>query len=135
MKVGSKKLLVISYLAYMVITIPAFLLMGMGSLGWAMFGLSLSMIPYAVNQAGTYSILPELFPAQVRSTGVSFGHAMGAVIGGGGGPYVATWLINATDNVLVPAYILRVGFATFGLVMVLIGVRRSTNEGTSHLYH
>jgi MFS transporter, MHS family, proline/betaine transporter len=132
MKVGSRKLLVISYLTYMAITIPAFLLMGMDSLGWAVFGLSVSMVPYAINQAGTYSILPEFFPTEVRNTGVSFGHSTGAVIGGGGGPYAATWLINATDNVMVPAYVL-VGFATFGLLMVLIGVRR-TPEGTSYLY-
>ena len=40
------------------------------------------MIPYALCQAGTYAVMPEFFPVEVRHTGVAFSHSTGAVIGG-----------------------------------------------------
>lgn len=89
------------------------------------------MIPYALCQAGTYTVMPEFFPVQVRHSGVAFGHSVGAVIGGGAGPYASTWLIDATGETLVPAYIL-VAIGLFGLAIALGAVRRSTSN--DHLY-
>ena len=97
-----------------------------------MLGLRLGMIPYALCQAGTYAVMPEFFPVEVRHTGVAFGHSVGAVIGGGGAPYVATWLIGDTGNTFIPAYILMLAGA-LGLAVVLLGVRRNTTEA-GHLY-
>lgn len=130
-RVGGKSLLVWSYLAYIVIVIPSFMLMGLGSVGLAVLGLGLSMIPYALCQAGTYTTIPEFFPVQVRHTGVAFGHSVGAVIGGGGGPYLATWLIDTTGNNLIPAFILVLAGA-LGLAVAAM-VRRSP-ENVTHLY-
>jgi MHS family proline/betaine transporter-like MFS transporter len=130
-RLGGKRVLIVSYLAYIALTIPSFLLMGRGSVGLAIAGLVLGMVPYALCQAGTYTVMPEFFPVQVRNTGVAFGHSIGAVIGGGAGPYVSTWLIDATGSTLVPAYIL-VAFGLFGLALALGAVRRSTSA--DHLY-
>lgn len=130
-RVGGKKLLLMAYTAYIVVTIPSFLLMGLGSFPVAIAGLLLGMVPYALCQVGTYSSMTEFFPVQVRHSGVAFGHSIGAVIGGGAGPYVSTWLIDATGNILIPAFIL-VGFGLFGLAVVAGTVRRSKND--THLY-
>ncbi len=130
-RLGGKRVLIVSYIAYIALTIPSFLLMGRGSVGLAIAGLVLGMVPYALCQAGTYTVMPEFFPVQVRNTGVAFGHSIGAVIGGGAGPYVSTWLIDATGSTLVPAYIL-VAFGLFGLALALGAVRRSTSA--DHLY-
>lgn len=126
-RLGSKRVLIVSYLAYIVLTIPSFLLMGTGSVGMAIAGLVLGMVPYALCQAGTYAAMPEFFPVQVRNTGVSFGHSVGAVIGGGAGPYASTWLIDATGQTLAPAYIL-IFFGLFGLITALAAVRPSTSH-------
>src|SRR6478736_5330921 len=75
---GGKRILVISFAAYVLLTLPAFLLMNQGNIGVAMLGLALSMIPYALCQAGTYAVMPEFFPVEVRHTGVAFSHSMGA---------------------------------------------------------
>lgn len=131
-RVGGRRLLTVAYLCYLAMTVPAFVMMNQGSTALAMLGLSLSMIPYAICQAGTYSILPEFFPTEVRSSGVSFGHSVGAVIGGGGGPYFATWLISVTGNPMIPAFILC-GFAFAGLVIVNVAVRPNT-EPSEHLF-
>jgi MFS transporter, MHS family, proline/betaine transporter len=131
-RLGGKRVLVWSYAAYVVISIPAFMLMNLGSVGLAMAGLAVSMIPYALCQAGTYTAMPEFFPVQVRHTGVAFGHSVGAVIGGGGGPYLATWLIDATGSTFIPAFVLVLAGA-IGLAVALLGVRPAGPAAT-HLY-
>ncbi len=131
-RVGAKRTLVVAYIAYVVITLPSFALMNTGSFGLAVLGLALGMIPYALCQAGTYGSVSEFYPTRIRHTGVAVGHSVGAVIGGGAGPYLATWLIDATGNTYMPAFILIVA-GLLGLVLVTAGVRPS-RDGTSHLY-
>lgn len=130
-RIGAKKVLLASYIAYAVLTIPSFLLMARGSFGIAIGGLILGMVPYALCQAGTYASITEFFPVQVRHTGVAFGHSVGAVLGGGAGPYVATWLISKTGNNLMPAFLL-VAFGLIGLAVVGLTVRH--NSTATHLY-
>ena len=74
----------------------------------------------------------EFYPTRVRHTGVAFGHSVGAVIGGGAGPYLATYLIDLTGNTFVPAFIL-VGAGALGLLVVGLTVRANTDP-SSHLY-
>lgn len=131
-KIGSKKLLVIAYIAYIVITIPSFMLMNVGSMSLAVLGLLAGMLPYAICQAGTYAAMPEFFPVEVRHTGVAFGHSVGAVLGGAGAPYAATWMIDATGDTFIPAYMLVI-FGIIGLAVVL-GTVRHTSASTTHLY-
>ena len=130
-RIGAKKVLVASYIAYALLTVPSFLLMAQGSFGIAIAGLILGMVPYALCQAGTYASITEFFPVQVRHTGVAFGHSVGAVLGGGAGPYVATWLISKTDNNLMPAFLL----VTFGLIgLAVVGLTVRHNPNATHLY-
>lgn len=68
---------------------------------------------------------------QVRHTGVAFGHSVGAVIGGGGGPYLATWLIDTTGNNLIPAFILVLAGA---LGLAVSAMVRPNPENVTHLY-
>jgi MHS family proline/betaine transporter-like MFS transporter len=131
-RIGSKRLLTFAYIAYIVVTIPSFMLMNAGSLSLAIFGLLLGMLPYALCQAGTYASMPEFFPVEVRHTGVAFGHSVGAVLGGAGAPYMATWLIDSTGDTMIPAYMLVI-FGFLGLATVLGLVRRNTRSA-SHLY-
>jgi MFS family permease len=53
------------------------------------FGLGLSYGP----QAALYA---EMFPANVRYSGVSIGYALGAILGGAFAPMIAEALLNAT---------------------------------------
>ena len=132
-RIGSKRLLTASYIAYIALTFPSFMLMNAGSVSLAIFGLLLGMVPYALCQAGTYAAMPEFFPVEVRHTGVAFGHSVGAVLGGAGAPYVATWLIDSTGNSMIPAYML-IAFGALGLAVLLGTVRKNTLTPASHLY-
>lgn len=82
----SKKLLMWSYVFYMAVSIPEFMLMNQKSFALALVGLLIGIIPYC--QAGTYSSMPELFPTQIQHSGVAFSHSVGAV-DGGSGPYLS----------------------------------------------
>jgi len=127
-RIGGKRLLLTSYIAYVILTLPSFLLMQQGSVGIAIVGLMIGMIPYALCQAGTYGTMPEFFPVRIRHTGVAFGHSMGAVLGGGAGPYLATWLIARTDNIMVPAYMMIIA-GVIGILILLTVQRNAVIPG------
>jgi MHS family proline/betaine transporter-like MFS transporter len=131
-RIGSKRVLLWSYAAYIAVTIPSFALMNQHSFILALLGLGLGIIPYALCQAGTYGGMLEFYPTRVRHTGVAFGHSVGAVIGGGAGPYLATWLIDQTGNTFVPAFIL-VGAGIIGLLVVGLTVK-ANDDPSAHLY-
>jgi MHS family proline/betaine transporter-like MFS transporter len=79
--------------------------------------------------------MPEFFPMHIRHTGVAFGHSVGAVIGGGVGPYFATWLIGATGNQYAPAYILCVAGLIGLIVISTVRKNASTDQDTTtHQY-
>lgn len=74
--------------------------------------------------------LAELFPAQVRATGLSISYNAATTLFGGFSPFLVTWLINATGNKMMPAY-----FVTAAMVVGLIAlwpmpdlVRRAAGE-------
>ncbi|RYG26059.1 MAG: MFS transporter, partial [Burkholderiales bacterium] len=131
-RLGGRWLLLWSYVMYALVSIPSFMLMAQNSFALAIAGLCLGMLPYALCQVGTYSVIPEFFPAEVRHSGVAFGHSVGAVIGGASMPFLATVLINWSGNTMVPAYILS-GAGLIGFVIVTLFVRHQS-AGHSHLY-
>lgn len=130
-KLGGRTVLLLSYGAYVLVTVPEFILMQQGSFLLALVGLLLGILPYALCQAGTYSTMPELYPTEVRHTGISFGHSVGSVIGGGLMPYLSTYLIDVTGNTFAPAAILVLS-GLIGLVVVGVFVKR--NPDATHLY-
>ena len=126
-RVGPVKTLVACYVCYIVLSYPCYAIMGRG-FGMAIFALVTTMIPYALCQAGSYSMYPELLPPRVRSTGVSFGHSMGAVLGGATTPFLATWLISKFNDIMIPAYIL-IFVGALGLVNLLTLKKADPAEG------
>ncbi|MET7907676.1 glycine betaine/L-proline transporter ProP [Streptomyces avermitilis] len=111
---GRKPLLMAGMLGFLVLSIPAFLLVKQGSLvavsaGMLMLGLSL------VCMLGTMSAaLPALFPTQVRYGSLSVGYNLSASLFGGTTPLVITALISATGTDMMPAY--------YAMAAALVGV-------------
>jgi MHS family proline/betaine transporter-like MFS transporter len=131
-RIGTRKVLIWSYAAYAIISIPSFALMNQHSFALALLGLGLGIIPYALCQAGTYGSMLEFYPTRIRHTGVAFGHSVGAVIGGGAGPYLATWLIDLTGNTFIPAFVLVIA-GLIGLLVVGLTVKKN-DDPSIHLY-
>ncbi|ACD14814.1 MFS transporter [Paraburkholderia phytofirmans] len=57
------------------------------------------------------ALIAELFPANVRSTGLSLAYNIAVMVFGGFGPFVVTWLINITGSPLAPTYYVMGGLA------------------------
>jgi MHS family proline/betaine transporter-like MFS transporter len=52
------------------------------------------------------ALMAELFPARMRTTGLSISYAFGVAIFGGLAPLFNTWIISVTGNKLAPAFYL-----------------------------
>ena len=52
------------------------------------------------------AMMSEMFPARVRTTGLSVSYAFGVAIFGGLAPLISTWLILMTGSKLAPAFYL-----------------------------
>jgi len=95
-RLGRVRTFQIGYLFLAVWAVPMWFLIDTADIVWYFvalfvmtFGLGLSYGP----QAALYA---EMFPADVRYSGVSIGYALGAILGGAFAPMIAEALMNAT---------------------------------------
>ena len=72
---------------------------------------------------GLGALMAELFPTQMRTTGLSISYAFGVAIFGGFAPFINTWLIEVT-NMLAPSYYLM-----FAAVISLLALRAAPSLG------
>ncbi|MBN4665841.1 MFS transporter [Pandoraea nosoerga] len=70
------------------------------------------------------ALLTELFPVQVRTTGLSLGYNIAATVFGGFAPFIITWLIGATGNKLAPSF-----YLIFAAVISITALLRSRTLG------
>ncbi|MEU3185880.1 MFS transporter [Streptomyces sp. NPDC006923] len=116
---GRKPLLMAGMLGFLLLSLPAFLLIGQGSVpaiaaGTLMLGLSLLPLLGTMSAA-----LPALFPTGVRYGSLSVGYNLSASLFGGTTPLVITALIGITGSELMPAYY-AMAAALVGVVAVLL---------------
>ena len=104
-RVGRKPVTLVSYLLIFMLIFPAFLYLNanptVGTLLSIVAGLA---VLNAVGGATVIITLAEIFPVEVRATGMSLVYALGVAIFGGFGQFIVTWLIQATGNPTAPAY-------------------------------
>ncbi|NLU84038.1 MFS transporter [Rhodococcus sp. HNM0569] len=118
--VGRKPLLLIGFAGFFLLSMPAYLLIGVGSyitvfLGLAILGGLLLLF------VGVFpSVLPALFATGIRYGGLAIGYNIAVSVFGGTTPLVLTALESATDSKLVaPAYMM-VASVVGGIAVLLI---------------
>lgn len=114
---GRKPWLMAGMLGFLILSIPAFLLIRQGSViliiaGLAMLGFSLVCLLATMSAS-----LPALFPTQVRYGGLSIGYNVSTSLFGGTTPFVITALIDVGHTNLMPAY-----YSTAAAVVGVISV-------------
>jgi len=114
-KIGRKRILLIGALVGVLLAIPAFAMMGSGSVVAAMIGALFVMISSAIFSQSYASTLPEQFPTEARASSLGLAYNVGNAAFGGTAPLVVGALVASTGNKMVPAYYL-VGAALLGLV-------------------
>lgn len=118
-KVGRKPLLLVGFIGFFVLSLPAYLLIGVGHyltifLGLAILGGLLLMF------VGVFpAVLPALFPTGIRYGGLAIGYNLAVSIFGGTTPLLLTALGDATDsNLVAPVYMMVA--AVIGAITVLM---------------
>jgi MHS family proline/betaine transporter-like MFS transporter len=81
----------------------------------------------SVTIAGYYgpfgAMIAELFPANVRSTGLSLAYNLAVMVFGGFGQFIVTWLIKTTGTPLAPTYYVMGGLALSFVAVAFVPAR------------
>jgi MHS family proline/betaine transporter-like MFS transporter len=70
------------------------------------------------------ALMAELFPANVRSIGLSLAYNFAVMLFGGFGQFIVTWLIKTTGSPLAPTYYVMCGLALSILAIACIPAKR-----------
>lgn len=105
-RIGRKRTIALSAVAFLVLTVPMFLVMQSGNIFLAVLGQVVLGVCVAAIMGPLFATLSEVFATRVRYTGFALGFNIGAIAAGGTAPYVATWLIDQTGTALSPAFFL-----------------------------
>lgn len=121
---GRKKVLMSASILFVLLTVPAFMLLETGSflliiLVQIMLGAMLTL-----NDGTLPSYLAEMFPTRVRYSGFAVSFNLSNALFGGTAPFVATLLIATSGNLLAPGWYLM-GAAVISLIAVACSVETS----------
>lgn len=115
---GRKPVLLTAGVLLVVAAVPMFKVMGQGSSGAAFVSTAVLAMILALILGTHAATVAELFPTRTRQSGLSMAYSVAGAFFAGTLPYVNTWLIDATDDPMIPAYTLMV-VGLVGLVTVM----------------
>ncbi|WP_124060479.1 MFS transporter [Gordonibacter sp. Marseille-P4307] len=117
--VGRKRMLLGACVAFIVLSIPAFTLLGTGSLPVIIAAQLVLCVTLSINDSNIACYQAEMFPTEVRYTGAALGSNIAYVIFGGTASFVATALIDATGDGMAPAYYMMGICVVAGIILLL----------------
>ncbi|GLZ38332.1 MFS transporter [Actinokineospora sp. NBRC 105648] len=136
-RIGRKPLLYAACAGFLVLPIPAFTLMARGSTALLVLGLAVIGLLLAFLLATIPSVLPAMFPTNVRYGAFAIGYNLSTALFAGTAPFIVTKLVTETGDQLVPAYYLM-GAAVVAAVPIFLlpetagkslrGARASTRD-------
>ena len=126
-RIGRKPLLLACCAAFVILPYPLFSIILSGASLPAIVAVLIvfNLFIAAFSGAGP-SALSELFPTHSRTTLMSTGYSVAVAIFGGFAPFIATWLISATNSPISPTYYLIFSGVVSGLV--IWGFRETAHE-------
>ncbi|MEX3629618.1 MAG: MFS transporter [Burkholderia sp.] len=129
-RIGRKNLALGSLVATLVLIYPLFLWLDAApSVGRLVLVQGLLAITLSGYYGPFGAMIAELFPAQVRSTGLSLAYNVAVVLFGGFGQFIVTWLIKATGTPLAPTYYVMAGLALSVIAMACMPRRAPDPQG------
>jgi MFS family permease len=105
-RIGRKPTLVGSRVLFALILFPAYVAMiapGASPTLVVTINVVLNVV-FGVGMGGLYAFLTEAFPASVRASGLAILYALATTIFGGTTQFVVAWLIDRTQNPMMPAW-------------------------------
>jgi MFS transporter, MHS family, alpha-ketoglutarate permease len=114
-RIGRKPVLVAFAVGFLIFAYPAFALLRHGGFGALLAVELIGMTLLAGYSANIVAVLAELFPAEVRTTGIGLPYAVSVAVFGG---TVTTWLATSGWRDLLWVYV--AGAALIGAVVYLL---------------
>lgn len=100
-----KRLLVISRVILLLSVYPAFAWLSAQPSMWLLCAVSAYLSVFVAAQiVPVLVMIPELFPREVRATGIALTYVVSASFFGGFSPLIASWIVARTGNPLAPAW-------------------------------
>ena len=126
-RIGRRRTMQAAALLLATLTIPAYMLAELGTLGGAMAGQLLIALGAVTANVVTSVLISEMFSTDVRYTASGMSYNVTYALFGGTAPYVATWLVAATGNSLAPAIYVSI-VAVISLVVVSAFIKETAGR-------
>ena len=108
---GRRALLMTAGIGILLCSWPLFIVFQGGDDGMILVGLVVFALLIGMAQGPTPAMMTELFPPEVRLTGIGIGYNVTLALFGGTAPLISTWLISATGTTIAPAFYLMTAAA------------------------
>lgn len=118
-RVGRKPLFLSAAICFLVLPVPAFWLIGQGTVLTTILGLGLLAIGHVQLIGPLAATLPAMFPTKVRYAAFSVGYNISTAAFGGTAPLINDSVVTSTGNSYFPAFYLM-GAALVALVPILL---------------
>jgi MFS family permease len=116
-KLGRVRTFQIGYILLIVWLIPTFLMIDMANIWMYGIGIFVLTVGMGLSYGPMSAMYAEMFPVEVRYSGVSIGYALGAILGGAFAPTIAETLLAETgSSISIAIYMIVV------CIISLIGV-------------
>ena len=117
-RVGRKPLLIAASAGFVLLSVPAVMLIQVGSIWTQLLGIGILGLLLVMVISNISATLPALFPTAVRYSGFAVGYNISTALFGGTSGAINEYLVDATGNVLIPGWYLAAA-GLIGLVSVL----------------
>ena len=119
-RIGRIRTFQIGYALIFVWSIPMFLLIDIENIIWFTVSLLVLAIGLGLSYGPQSALYAEMFPANVRYSGVSIGYALGAILGGAFAPLIAQLLLDETGwSPSIGIYIMVLTAISFAAISVV----------------
>jgi MHS family proline/betaine transporter-like MFS transporter len=126
-RIGRRRMMQMSAVLLTVLTIPAYMLAELGTLGSAMASQLLIAVGAVSANVVTSVLITEMFSTDVRYTASGLSYNITYALFGGTAPYLATWLVMTTGNTLGPAMYVTI-VAIIALVVASVFIREASGK-------
>jgi len=123
-RVGRKPMLFACSALSFVMAYPLFLLLANYPTFWGLLLVQATAQAVLTLYTGVIStILSEMFPTNVRYTALSVSYGFAVAIFGGFAPYISTFLVRVTGDVLAPSYYVMAAAVVSGVAVLFVHAR------------
>ncbi len=123
-QIGRKPMMLACSLLSVVMAYPLFVFLAAYPTFWGLLLVQATAQAVLTLYTGVIStILSEMFPTNVRYTALSISYGFAVAIFGGFAPYISTFLVHATGDVLAPSYYVMAAGIVSGIAVLFVRER------------